>query len=104
MNDSVLSKVKVIYWEVGGLGRGESEYLPAESTPLDFGIDLMGFWSSQSAWCAVRTLYRPSIIAMFSPPPDHWDIIYHFLIREILTNGTNSISIAGDSLAITISR
>jgi len=106
MNESALSKVRIIYWEVGDplpISSG-AEYLPAESTPIDFGIDLMGFWANQSAWRAVTRLHQPS--TTYYPPVQlgQNDLTYHFLIREILTDGASNIFNIGDFLSIAISR
>jgi len=67
VNESVMSKLKVIYWGVGGIPTsiwgGWVEDIP-QSAPIDYGSDLMGFWFNQSAWRVGSDIYQPSLYSL----------------------------------------
>jgi len=106
VNESVMSSVKVIHWEVGDLITmvGGWSFFPAESAPMDYGIDLMDFWFNQSDWCVVSKIHHPSI-TYYPPAPlqDQNILTYYLIIREILTDGSNNLFNFGDFFSIPIS-
>jgi len=106
VNESVMSSVKVIHWEVGDpiTMVGGWTFFPAEAAPMDYGIDLMGFWFNQSDWCVVSKIHQPSI-TYYPPAPlqDQNILTYYFIIREILTDGSNNLFNLGDFFSIPIS-
>ena len=103
VKESVISKVNVIRWYIIGLENVSGGWLgPAdEPPPIDYGIELMGFWMNQSAW------HVASQVCQFEWPyyaPREagatWTISFWFVIREILANGTSRSFNWADSLFI----
>lgn len=103
VKESVISKVNVIHWWIIGIDhtRGGWQYLAEELPPIDYGIELMGFWMNQSAWHVASQVcqfeWRHYIPREANAT---WTISFWFVIREILTNGTSRIFNWGDSLFI----
>jgi len=109
VKESVISKVNVIRWGVGGIHStsvaptwGGWANLAEEPAPIDYGLELMGFWLNQSAWRVVSQVYQvdwPDYTPR-TAQSDPKTLFFWFVIREILTNGTSRISNWGDYLSI----
>ena len=103
VKESDISKVNVIRWSISGIDHalGGWPYLLEEPPPIDYGIELMGFWLNQSAWQVASHVFQVDW-PYYAPrePGATWTISFWFVIREILTNGTSRILNWGDSLFI----
>jgi hypothetical protein len=103
VKESDISQVNVIHWSISGIDHafGGWPYLLEELPPIDYGIELMGFWLNQSAWQVASDVFHVDW-PYYTPrePGATWTISFWFVIREILTNGTSRILNWGDSLFI----
>jgi len=103
VKESNISNVKIIHWSISGIDHaiGGWPYLLEEPPPIDYGIELMGFWLNQSAWQVASDIFHVDW-PYYAPrePGATWAISFWFVIREILTNGTSRILNWGDSLFI----
>ncbi len=96
VKESVISKVNVIRWRVGGI-----HYTSVAL--IDYRLELMGFWLNQSAWRVVSQVYQVDWGDYPRPPRIEnapKTLFFWFMIREILTNGTSRIFNWGDYLSI----
>ena len=103
VKESVISKVNVIRWSISGIDHAFGGWpdLAEEPPPIDYGIELMGFWLNQSAWRVASQVFQiewPYFVPREAGAT--WTISFWFVIREILTNGTSRIFNWGDSLFI----
>jgi len=103
VKESNISNVKIIHWSISGIdfAPGGWPYLLEEPPPIDYGIELMDFWSNQSGWRVASQIFQvdwPYYAPRYSGAS--WTISFWFVIREILTNGTSRILNWGDSLLI----
>ena len=103
LKESVISKVNVIRWSISGIDHAFGGWPDhaEEPPPIDYGIELMGFWLNQSAWRVASQVFQiewPYFVPREAGAT--WTISFWFVIREILTNGTSRIFNWGDSLFI----
>jgi len=108
INESIISNLNVIDWQLGAerpiaSGPSEGHYYPAQAAPVDWGTNLMGFWSNRSAWCAVSELCYPDLFDSTGRTLESTNINYHFAIREIQTNGTRFIFGVDDIISVPVS-
>jgi len=104
INESMISNLNVLDREIGADNPiGEIwGYHPAQAAPVDSGINLMDFWSNRSAWCALSKLCYPDVFDS-TGLRESTNINYHFVIREIQTNGTRFIFGVDDVISVPVS-
>ena len=108
ISESMISNVNVIDWQLGAerpiaSGPSEGHYYPGQAAPVDWGTNLMGFWSNRSAWCAASELCYPYLFDSTGRILESTNINYHFTIREIQTNGTRFIFGVDDIISVPVS-
>ncbi len=106
INESMISNVNVLDWEIGAgnsFAKSGSYYHPAQAAPVDWGTNLMGFWSNRNAWCVVSQLCYPYLFDSTGRILEFTNIYYHFAIREIQTNGTRFIFGVDDIFSVPVS-
>lgn len=105
INESMISNVNIIDWVIGAddpIAQSWS-YYPSQAAPVDWGTNLMDFWSNRSAFCVVSKICIPMATGSSGFPRESTNINYHFSIRTIQTNGTRFIFILDDFFLIPIS-
>ena len=104
INESMISNVNTLDWQIGTpIATSGGVYYPAQAAPLDWGINLMGFWSNRSAWCVVNKPCYPYLVDYTGRTLESTNINYHFTIREIQTNGTRFIFGVDDIISVPVS-
>jgi len=103
VKENAISRVNVIRWGISGIDHAYGGWpdLAEEPPPIDYGIELMGFWLNQSAWRVASEVFQiewPAYVPRQAGAA--WTISFWFVIREILTNGTSRMLNWGDSLFI----
>lgn len=76
---------------------------PADSAPLDWGMDMMPLWINNSTWVAQServTSWSRTTLNFYNL--DYVPLEYHFVLRLIRTDGTREIFVADDTIRIPI--
>jgi hypothetical protein len=104
VNESTISSLNVTDRRIDPGGGFLSYYPGQQGAPVYYEINLMDFWSNRSVWCALNTPVYPDVYDDSTGRLlESINIDYHFVIREIQTNGTRYLFGIDDVISVPVS-
>ena len=105
INTTAVSMLRVIEGLIDGgqVADVPGTYHPIDSTPLDWGVDMIPLWINNSTWVARServTSWSRTNLNFYNL--DYIPLEYHFVLRLIQTDGTQEIFVADDTIKIPI--
>ena len=105
INTTAVSMLRAIEGLINGwqVTDGPGTYHPADSAPLDWGMDMVPLWRNNSTWVVKServTSWSRTTLNFYNL--DYVPLEYHFVLRLIRTDGTREIFVADDTIEIPI--
>lgn len=105
INTTAVSMLRVIEGLIDGgqVADVPGSYVPIDSALLDWGMDMIPLWISNSTWVARServTSWSRMTLNFYNL--DYIPLEYHFVLRLIQTDGTREIFVADDTIEIPI--
>ncbi len=105
INTTAVSMLRVIEGLIDGgqVADVAGSYMPIDSAPLDWGMDMIPLWMDNSTWVARServTSWSRTTLNFYKL--DYIPLEYHFVLRLVRTDGTREIFVADDTIKIPI--